>query len=331
MIMAKKGIHRFGGTVEVPAAKSNAEAVNLGQVKDLVNRYNKEPARVATTSELTGTYATNVLTLTSGISTLDGVTLKLNDAVLVKDQTDKTQNGIYTVTKLGTQGTASSAAATTTSATITKVTVDKAVFEAKAKPTSDKSYVFTYSGTDTSWKDATPAVVTLADYGISIEGTATDKDTITIAYKAKVNGTGGQLKRRDDFEEGKTILNNTFVNVMEGTANADTRWTIISDGILTVGTSSITFVKDIDTSSGSINVVKGSITGDDTTTAFNIAHNLNLTDINAYLLIVKDANGNNIYADDTPTTSNEANSITLTFSTAPATGETYKVFIIGLE
>ena len=236
------GKHIFGGTVEVPQAKTNLEAVNLGQVKDLVNRYNKEPVRVATTAELPGTYATGVLTLDSQLTILDGVTLAENDAILVKDQSDKTQNGIYIV-----------------------------------------------------------------------------------------DATGDKLTRREDFAEGKTILNNTFVNVIEGTANGDTRWTIVSDGVLTVNSSNITFVKDIDTATSSINVVKGSITGDDVTTAFNVAHNLNLTDVNAYILLIKDSAGNTVYADDVPTTANEANSITVTFSVAPATGETYKVFILGLE
>ena len=236
------GKHIFGGTVEVQQARTNAEAVNLGQVKDLINRYNKEPVRVATTTELTGTYATGVLTLDSPLTTLDGVTLAENDAVLVKDQIDKTQNGIYVL-----------------------------------------------------------------------------------------DATGNTLTRREDFAEGKIILNNTFVNVMEGTANGDSRWTIVSDGVLTVNTSNITFVKDIDTASSSINVVKGSITGDDVTTAFNVAHNLNLADVNAYILLIKDSVGNTVYADDVPTLANEANSITVTFSVAPATGETYKVFILGLE
>ena len=236
------GKHIFKGTVEVPKAKTNAEAVNLGQVKDLVNKYNKEPVRVATTAELTGAYATGVLTLDSPLTTLDGVTLADGDAVLVKDQSDKTQNGIYTI-----------------------------------------------------------------------------------------DSTGSVLTRREDFKEGKTILNNTFVNVMEGTASGDTRWTIVSDGVITVNSSNITFVKDIDTASSSIKVAKGSITGDDSTTAFNVAHNHNLKDVNAYILLIKDSAGNTVYADDVPTTSNEANSITVTFSTAPASGETYKVFILGLE
>src|SRR5215471_10476974 len=45
----------------------------------------------------------NIATLAGGApSTLDGVTLAANDRVLVKDQTTTNQNGIYTVTTLGT-------------------------------------------------------------------------------------------------------------------------------------------------------------------------------------------------------------------------------------
>lgn len=45
----------------------------------------------------------NITTLAGGApSTLDGVTLAANDRVLVKDQTTANQNGIYTVTTLGT-------------------------------------------------------------------------------------------------------------------------------------------------------------------------------------------------------------------------------------
>ena len=84
------------------------------------------------------------------------------------------------------------------------------------------------------------------------------------------------LVRRDDFAIGKVILNNTFVNVMQGTTKGDTRWTIVSDGVLTCGTSNFTFVKDVDTASCSVNVIKSSITGYGSTTSFNIGHNINL-------------------------------------------------------
>lgn len=237
------GITKFRGTVEVPKAQNVNEAVNYGQVKEMIDRHMKEPVRVATTGELTGTYADGALTLDAPITELDGITLAENDAILVKDQLDKTQNGVYVI-----------------------------------------------------------------------------------------DATGGVLARREDFAADKIILNNTFVNVMEGNSNGDTRWTIVSDGVLTVGTSNIVFVRDIDTASGSINVVKATIVGDDTTTSFNVAHNLNLTDAQAYMLIIKDAQGNDVIVNHAPTTGNEANAITLEFAEAPKIAEgDFKVFIIGLE
>ena len=50
-----------------------------------------------------GTAGANITTLAGGApNTLDGVTLAANDRILVKDQTTTAQNGIYTVTTLGT-------------------------------------------------------------------------------------------------------------------------------------------------------------------------------------------------------------------------------------
>lgn len=234
---------RFLGTVEVPKAQNVNEAVNYGQVKEMIDRHMKEPVKVASTGELTGTYADGVLTLGAPVTELDGITLAENDTILVKDQMDNTQNGIYVI-------------------------------------------------------DATGAILT----------------------------------RREDFAVGKVILNNTFVNVMEGDTNGDTRWTIVGDGVLTVDSSTIIFVKDIDTADGSINVVKATIIGDDASTTFNVAHNLNLTDAQAYMLMIKDAQGNDVVVNHEPTTGNEANAITLEFAEAPKITEgDFKVFIIGLE
>ena len=325
------GKHIFRGTVEVPNAKTDKEAVNYGQMKNFVNRYMKESVKVATTAELSGTYLDGVYTLNTDIHEIDGVTLDVNDSILVKDEINKEYNGAYIVTDLGTTGTPSNATGSTTSATITKVNVDKTVFETKTGANTDKSYVFTYSASDTAWKDDTTTPVTLADYGISIEGTETDADTITVAYKAKVNGTGGVIKRREDFAEGKIILNNTFVNVMEGQDNGDTRWTIVSNGVLTVGTSEFIFVKDIDTEQSSIKVAKVTVTPDGVNKVFNISHNFHLQDEYGYILKILDNAHNEVYVDNTPKLGNENDAITLSFESIPAVTETFKVYILGLE
>ena len=69
----------------------------------------KDSVRMATTADLSGTYANGTLgvgaTLTNNGTqaafTVDGVAASLNDRVLVKDQTAQTENGIYTVTTVG--------------------------------------------------------------------------------------------------------------------------------------------------------------------------------------------------------------------------------------
>ena len=65
------GKHIFRGTVEVPNAKTDKEAINYGQAKALVNRYMKEPVKVATAGELNGTYLDGVYTLNTDIHEID--------------------------------------------------------------------------------------------------------------------------------------------------------------------------------------------------------------------------------------------------------------------
>ena len=64
----------------------------------------KEACRVATTGNLATAYNGSGQTLTAnsnGAITVDGVSLSVADRVLIKDQTDGTKNGIYTVTTVG--------------------------------------------------------------------------------------------------------------------------------------------------------------------------------------------------------------------------------------
>ena len=73
------------------------------------NTFVKQTCRVATTGNLNATYVNgtagvNATLTNSGTQValnIDSVTLVLNQRVLVKDQTDQTQNGIYTVTNVG--------------------------------------------------------------------------------------------------------------------------------------------------------------------------------------------------------------------------------------
>lgn len=84
------------------ATKSYADAIASG-----LNT--KASCRLATTANLTGTYVgspTFTLTETgSGALSVDGTTPSIGDRILLKNQTTGTQNGIYTVTDVGSGGT----------------------------------------------------------------------------------------------------------------------------------------------------------------------------------------------------------------------------------
>lgn len=81
----------------VASPSSGTDAVNKAYVDDLLAGLRwKAPVRAATTAN--GTLAT---AFANG-STLDStVTLATNDRILIKDQTDQTENGIYTVNASG--------------------------------------------------------------------------------------------------------------------------------------------------------------------------------------------------------------------------------------
>jgi hypothetical protein len=76
-----------------------------GPVGSMGNGYN-EDCRVATTTNLLGTYISGVFTFSSnGAISIDSTSLSQYDRVLVKNQTTGSENGIYIVTTVGTVST----------------------------------------------------------------------------------------------------------------------------------------------------------------------------------------------------------------------------------
>jgi len=104
------------GTVIVPsgyedrAGFTDNSLANKMYVDQVAQGLDTKPScKIATTANLSATYnngtagvgATLTNSGTQGTLTLDSTAANLNDRVLVKDQTDATQNGIYTVTNVG--------------------------------------------------------------------------------------------------------------------------------------------------------------------------------------------------------------------------------------
>jgi hypothetical protein len=89
--------------MEVPPTLPK-DLVRLGDMYDFVGGKTTTPVRAIETSNIAGTYDPAGKTLTQATPTefiIDGITLVIDDRVLVAGQTDKTQNGIYKVTTLG--------------------------------------------------------------------------------------------------------------------------------------------------------------------------------------------------------------------------------------
>lgn len=85
----------------VPAT-DDKHVITLGEVRALLEMKVKMPVRVATTTALAAAYAAGTLTASAnGALTIDGIAVGEGDRVLIKNQTDKTQNGVYTVTQTG--------------------------------------------------------------------------------------------------------------------------------------------------------------------------------------------------------------------------------------
>lgn len=149
----------------------------------------KASCRSSTTADLGGTYSsiTKAITGPSAPLILDGVTLAVNDRVLVKNQTNASENGIYTVTAAGTYGSAW---------VLTRATD----FNTSAKA-SPGSFTFIEEGTtnkDTGWvmtADAPVALDTTALTWVQFSGAG----SYTAGRGLVLNGTQFHFAQNSDY------------------------------------------------------------------------------------------------------------------------------------
>jgi len=121
----------------------------------------KDAVRVATTAALTVTYSNGTsgvgATLTNAGSqaaiSIDGVTLSLNDRVLVKDQSSAIQNGIYKVTTVGDGSTNWVLTRTPDGDESSEINGGSFFFVQEGTDNSDNGYVATHNGAPTIGSD----------------------------------------------------------------------------------------------------------------------------------------------------------------------------------
>ena len=147
------------GTVTVPSGYEGRSGfgddslVNKSYVDAVANGLDvKASVRVATTANLSGTYNNGNGTITAGSNgaiSIDGVTLSVNDRVLVKDQTTQTQNGFYKVTATGSGGAAFVLTRTPDADAASELTGGAFTFVEEGTANADNGYVLTTNGTPT--------------------------------------------------------------------------------------------------------------------------------------------------------------------------------------
>jgi len=101
------------GNVTTTNANVGYAIVNINTLNAAVNGLNAQiPVQYATTANLSVTYnngtlgaGANLTATTNGVLSIDGSSPTATQRILVKDQTANAQNGIYTVTVVGTAGT----------------------------------------------------------------------------------------------------------------------------------------------------------------------------------------------------------------------------------
>ena len=152
------------GTVVVPSGYEDRSGfgdtslANKAYVDQVAQGLDTKPScKLATTGNLTATYsngtagvgATLTNSGTQATLTLDSTAANLNDRILVKDQTDATQNGIYTVTNVGSGSTNWVLTRATPEDQPSELTGGSFVFVEEGTLNANNGYTFTHTGAPT--------------------------------------------------------------------------------------------------------------------------------------------------------------------------------------
>ena len=164
MVLAPNGT----GSVTVPSGYTSRAGfgsdslVNKSYVDSVANGLDvKASVRVATTANLSGTYDNGAGTITAGSNgaiSVDGVTLVVNDRVLVKDQSTAAQNGFYKVTTVGSGSAAFVLTRTPDADAASELTAGAFTFTEEGTANADNGYVLSTNG-----------AITLGTTGITFE------------------------------------------------------------------------------------------------------------------------------------------------------------------
>ena len=132
---------------------SDQDAATKAYVDSVANGLDvKDSVLYASTANVAGTYNNGAGTITAGSNgafSIDGQTPSADDRILLKDQTDPVQNGLYTVSVVGDGSTAYVLTRTPDADAAAEITGGSFVFVEGGSTNADNGYVFTHNGTPT--------------------------------------------------------------------------------------------------------------------------------------------------------------------------------------
>ena len=132
------------------ATKAYVDAVKSGlNVKDSVKVASATALAASTYSNGSSGVGATLTANANGALTIDGVSMSTNDRVLIKDQTDASQNGVYTVTNAGGASATFVLTRATDADTGAELTGGTFVFAEEGTANADNGFVFTHSGSPT--------------------------------------------------------------------------------------------------------------------------------------------------------------------------------------
>ena len=224
------------GTVTVPsgyegrAGFGDDSLVNKSYVDAVANGLDvKASVRVATTANLAGSYNNGNGTITAssnGAISIDGVSLSVNDRVLVKDQTTQTQNGFYKVTTVGSGSAAFVLTRTPDADAASELTGGAFTFVEEGTANADNGFVLTTNGTPThgttniTFEQFSGAGQISAGAGLTKTGNTID--VVGTADKITVSANALTIASTYVGQSSITTLGTITTGVWNGTAIAAT-------------------------------------------------------------------------------------------------------------